>query len=86
MRSQWYAHDQAGPALSAALRVDALTSIGKNMTAISYSIQDVAGLLGLSRTTIYKLINDGRLKRIKVGARTLIPAVDVQALVSAQAA
>lgn len=43
-------------------------------------------MLGLGRTTIYKLIDDGHLGRVKVGARTLIPAQDVDALLQRQAA
>lgn len=53
------------------------------MMPMSYSVRDVAEMLGLGRTTIYKLMNDGHLTRIKVGARTLIPAADVNALVAA---
>ena len=52
------------------------------MKPISYSIRDVAEMLGLGRTTVYKLISEGYLTRIKVGARTLIPASDVRALVA----
>lgn len=50
------------------------------MIPVSYSIKDATALLGLGRTTIYKLLEQGRLTRIKVGARTLIPASDVHAL------
>jgi excisionase family DNA binding protein len=50
------------------------------LKAISYSVKDVCTLLGLGRTTIYKLLEQGCLTRIKVGSRTLIPAGDVEAL------
>lgn len=53
------------------------------MSPATYSIKDLADLLGLGRTTIYKLIGEGRLTRIKIGARTLIPADDVRALIAA---
>lgn len=53
------------------------------MVPISYSVRDVAEMLGLGRTTVYKLIGDGHLTRIKIGARTLIPAADVKALMAA---
>ena len=55
----------------------------ERLKAISYSVKDVCALLGLGRTTIYKLIEDGSLTRIKVGSRTLIPAGDVEALLGA---
>lgn len=50
---------------------------------MSYSVRDVAELLGIGKTTIYKLIGEGQLTRIKIGARTLIPAADVRALMAA---
>lgn len=50
------------------------------MTRKAYKIAEVATLLGLGRTTIYRLIEQGDLSRIKVGASTLIPAEDVDAL------
>lgn len=53
------------------------------MNPMSYSVRDVAELLGIGKTTIYKLIGEGQLTRIKIGARTLIPAADVRALMAA---
>lgn len=49
---------------------------------MTYSINDVIALLGLGRTTVYKMISEGRLRRVKVDARTLIPAADVKALIA----
>ena len=43
-------------------------------------------MLGLGRTTIYKLIGEGHLGRVKVGMRTLILADDVDALLDRTAA
>ncbi|WP_288017010.1 helix-turn-helix domain-containing protein [Blastomonas sp.] len=56
------------------------------MPRMTYRIDEVAKMLGLSRTTIFKLMADGELPRVKVGARTLIRAADVEALVQRQAA
>lgn len=40
-----------------------------------YRINEAAGLLGLSRSTIYLYIQEGRLKAVKYGKRALgIPA------------
>lgn len=46
----------------------------------TYKVNEVAQILGIGRTTIYKLINEGLLQRIKVGATTLITAASVDAL------
>lgn len=56
------------------------------MTRMTYRIDEVAEMLGLGRTTIFKLLEQGDLRRVKVGARTLILASDVDALVHRQAA
>lgn len=58
----------------------------QKVNRISYNINEVASMLGLGRTTIYKLIDEGKLARVKVGARTLILARDVDALLQRQAA
>lgn len=46
----------------------------------TYKVNEVAEALGISRTTIYKLIGQGELQRIKLGASTLIAAHSVDAL------
>jgi excisionase family DNA binding protein len=51
----------------------------------TYKINEVAQALGLSRTTIYKLIGQGELQRIKLGATTLIVANSVEALLERHA-
>jgi excisionase family DNA binding protein len=40
---------------------------------LSYSIDGAAEALGLGRTSIYGLINSGKLRNVTVGARRLIP-------------
>jgi excisionase family DNA binding protein len=49
---------------------------------ISYTINEAAGACGLGRTTLYKLISEGELTPIKIGARTLIRRVDLEALLA----
>ena len=51
----------------------------------TYKVNEVAHALGLSRTTIYKLISQGELRRIKLGASTLIAADSVDALLQRNA-
>ena len=52
---------------------------------LSYTVAEAAKTTGLSRATIFNLLNEGRLTRLKVGARTLIGADDLcRFLVSCQ--
>jgi excisionase family DNA binding protein len=44
------------------------------------SIKEAAQVCGLSRATLYRLLNDGKLTTIKVGARRLVPVASVDAL------
>ena len=46
------------------------------------TISDVCEQLSVGRTTVYQLIGDGTLRRVKVGARALIPQADVDAFVA----
>lgn len=45
------------------------------------SIPDAAHSLGLGRTTIYALINQGRLETVKLGSRTLVKTSSILALI-----
>lgn len=53
--------------------------------ALGYSIDSVARITALSRSKIYLLIGEGRLKRIKIGTRAIIPAESVRRLLSGEA-
>lgn len=46
---------------------------------LAYSISDFCALVGLGRTGAFREIRTGRLRAVKVGRRTLIPAVEVKA-------
>lgn len=52
-----------------------------NSDKLAYTINEAAKSVGLSRSTIYKLIGAGQLTTIKVGNRTLIPTESLRALV-----
>jgi len=41
------------------------------------SVDETATAVGLGRTKIYELINEGKLKSVKVGRRRLVPAAAV---------
>ncbi len=57
-----------------------------NVQQITLSIADACVALSLSRSSIYKLINSGRLRTLKIGSRTLVTAESIQALVDGGAA
>jgi excisionase family DNA binding protein len=46
------------------------------------SIQEAARSSGLSRATLYRLIADGRLSTLKIGARRLVLVSALDALLS----
>ena len=49
---------------------------------VGYSIEEAAISLGIGRTLVYKLIGEGQLKPVKLGKRTIIPAVELDAFLS----
>jgi excisionase family DNA binding protein len=51
------------------------------MEVISTSISEAARALSIGRTTIYKLIREGRLEIVKIGRRTLVKANSIRKLV-----
>ncbi len=50
-------------------------------TPLVHSIGDAAQVLGIGRTTLYQLINDGKIASFKLGARTFIRHQDLVAFV-----
>lgn len=44
------------------------------------TIQETCKLLGISRTTLWRIIKDGRLKTAKLGTRVIIRKLDLQDL------
>jgi excisionase family DNA binding protein len=51
------------------------------MTSLTMTIESAKSALGIGHTTIYKLINEGSLKTVKIGRRTLIKTDSIRALV-----
>ncbi len=49
------------------------------------SVSEAARLLGLSRPTVYQLMQQEHLPHFKVGTRTLIPVADLRVWVSERA-
>jgi excisionase family DNA binding protein len=54
------------------------------MVQFTTSITEAAEALGLGRTSIYALINDGRLETIKIGRRRLIKVNSIHRLLEAR--
>lgn len=48
---------------------------------LGYSIRNAARAVDCSERTIYNLVEAGKLRMIKVGRRSIIPANDLRALV-----
>lgn len=53
---------------------------GHSMAPLYCSILEAGQALGVKRSTVYRLINDGRLKTAKLGTRTLVQVASVHAL------
>ena len=52
---------------------------------IAYSIREACTASSLGRTTLYAHISANRLKAVRVGGRTLIPAESLHALIAGEA-
>ena len=66
------------------MHADSLTPSARaaveRVNRLAYSPDEVADALGLSKQTVYNLINDGRLPSFKVGRSRRIWATAVEAL------
>lgn len=49
---------------------------------IAYPIADACRAVGIGRTNLYRLINEGKLEARKIGGRTLIPAESLRRLIN----
>lgn len=52
------------------------------MEPIATSVNGAAKALSIGRTTVYELINSGRLETVKLGRRTLIKTASIRALIN----
>jgi excisionase family DNA binding protein len=51
----------------------------------AFSIVEAAQMCGLSRATVYKLIEQNKLETVKIGSRRLVPLSAIDALLRAGA-
>lgn len=49
---------------------------------LAYSINEACHAVGIKRSKLYELINQGRVTTRKIGSRTLIPADSLRALIA----
>ncbi len=49
---------------------------------LAYRVKDFCELVGISNATLYKYVNLGKIRVIKIGGRTLVPAAEVDRLLS----
>ncbi len=47
-------------------------------------VEEAARALGCGRTTVFKLIREGRLRAVKLGTRTVIPRSEIGRLLNAR--
>ena len=61
-----------------------MQSIKHDPPKIGYSIREAVAATSLGRTTIYSHISAGRLRAVRVGGRTIIPAEALHALIAGE--
>ena len=59
-----------------------MSTLQKNLERRALSIPEAAQTCGLSRATLYRLIADGKLSTLKIGARRLVPVAALDSLLS----
>lgn len=47
-----------------------------------YSVDESAHIIGCGRTKIFDLIREGRLRIVKIGARTIVPRGEIERLMA----
>jgi excisionase family DNA binding protein len=60
--------------------VSAGHAISGRPDALAYSVPDAGRVVGLSRTTMWRLIASGELQTFKIGGRTLVAREDLEVL------
>lgn len=48
---------------------------------LAYRVKDASRVTGIGVTSLYAMMNDGRLEKRKVGGMTLIPAASLRTLI-----
>jgi excisionase family DNA binding protein len=53
----------------------------KRPEPLAASVEEASTLLGVGRSTVVRMLREGKLPRVKLGARTLIPMDAIRSLV-----
>ncbi|MPT49244.1 MAG: DNA-binding protein [Sphingobium sp.] len=61
-----------------------MQSIKNDPPKLGYSVKEACRASSLGRTTIYNHISAGRLRVVRVGGRTIIPAEALHALIAGE--
>lgn len=56
--------------------------MNNEIPVLALSIRDACAAIGVGRTKLYSLINDGQLEARALGGRTVIPAESLERLVA----
>lgn len=60
--------------------VTRMRASSSSIEPLTVTVADARKISGLSNTTVYKLIGEGKLQVVKIGTRTLITYASVKAL------
>ncbi|MGC1861553.1 MAG: helix-turn-helix domain-containing protein [Methylocystis sp.] len=55
-------------------------------TPLAYQVNQFCRRCGISRATFYKYVKLSKIRVVKIGGRTLVPAAEVERLLSGEAA
>lgn len=62
--------------------MERMSHMSEKMHALALGINAAAEAMSISRSLIYNMIRDGRLKSVKIAGRTLIPRSEIERLLS----
>ena len=68
--------------MSAANRRAEQTPITATTDRVTYSVEEVARVLGIGRNTAYEAVRTGKIPALRIGRRYLIPVDALQRLLS----
>lgn len=80
------AHDTNFSSPASRHQITTLQKAMQQPAPLSYNVAGAIAATGLGRSTIFAMLADGRLERVKVGKRTLIPRASLERLLNGEAA
>jgi len=48
----------------------------------AYTVNEAAAVIGISRSSVYNLISDGRLQSVRIAGRRLFPREAIEAMIA----